>query len=74
MHDQTNTNHHCLYDASQDTHQPLLDWGPSGTLCSYQILAYISGTLSLCTTVAADHQTVYGNDVLFVPAKVNNSS
>jgi hypothetical protein len=73
MHDQTNRNHHFLDDASQDTHPPLLDWGPSGTLYSCQILAYILGTLSLCTIIAVDHQTVYGNVALFVPAKVNSS-
>jgi hypothetical protein len=67
MHDQTNRNHNSRDDASQDTHESLLDSGPSGTLCSCQILAYILGKLSLCTTIAADHQTVYGNVALFVP-------
>jgi hypothetical protein len=73
MHDQTNRNHHFL-DASQDTHPPLLDWDPSGMLCSCQILAYIPGTLFLCTTIAVDHQMVYGNVALFVTAKANSSS
>jgi hypothetical protein len=73
MHDRTNRNHHCLDDASQDTHEPLLDWGLSGMMCSCQILGYIPDTLSLCTTVAADHQTVYGNVALFVPSKINRS-